>query len=1211
MKEDFNFYYGREGVSQRTRLDKNLLPENFQIDGRTAIDLANFAVEFSKSLNFYHENGNITQGWKNFFTKERFVVQYIIAKTSFYPQQKSFYHNYELISALTDKLDITTQLPHLIGPIFKMLEFLSVWNENTGLEMEESRLVDTTNLLKDENTLNGIIRICSFTVHHKLNHNWEEVVQNLLPDLTTDEIPQEYSYEENDLELLKSTFERIYFSIEEIIHQAKELIADNVSNQNVRPHIGLFVGFLKLYEVLKDRMNQITEKHLDYYYQEVLGLTKKGRAPDETYVRFKLNDKVDSYFLKKGTSLTGLKDNLGASIVYETIHDALLSNVKISGLYTCFVSQNTKLNYTGLPNRDNIVTDIFFKKHDPENIGSMHLFGEDQFFKAAAERTMETAQVGFIIASSHLRLAEGERTICFDLMATKESYKSFVELIQSIGQNENDDYQSTFQRIFRTAFEVYIVLGGVEKKYINYKVLDNCDINGITLELALADDDLPVTSLKNNLFKNQPDLNVPYVKVLLREESHIYTFPLVHELNIVNIKLRILVNGLSDLLLFNNYGQIDPSIPFQLFGAVPKINSYFLLGSKELFSKTLTNVDINIEWYQLPNDENGWADYFRDYEEKITNSDYKVQIEYLNLGVWNKIKSPAVFSLFEEENGGTEKGKKLLGQKQFKNLKLTVDPFENKDVDHFESYTLKTRNGYLKIELVNPEFAFGYEAYQKNIYNSIRENSVLTEGKKAREPNPPISPVVKNITVNYTAETEALSETGPKDDIQLFSLGPFGYKKRELKSSERPVNLLLDVKPEGHLMIGLNKYPEDGIINFFFNPRLSTVDSTHTDVPVPKWQFLKNNRWEDITTESIIIDNTDRFLQSGIISIKIPDSITNTHTLINDNLYWIKASVEKNSHIAPEIYGLCTNVARIKWNEQSDGDHLKTKMPENGINKMLRFDPNIESVEQLLQPFNGKLKETTIDYYERVSERLRHKNRAYTNWDYERLLLDKFPVIFKAKCFNARKIKSKNIIGPGEILVAVIPDITSPLVNNELRPKFGVNFLNKMQNHLQKLSSPFVKIKVVNPYYERIRVICRVKFTGQRNPGFYISELNKDLINYLNPWIGQAIDEQFGNWQYRSKIMSFINRMKYVEFVTALSVVKTNTEQGNFKLFDTAGLDNSTEVIAPELPWSILTSVEQHDITAIDNSEYQVPDARGIGNMKLGVDFGIVKKTNN
>jgi hypothetical protein len=1216
MNKILELYNAREGTSQRTRLDKNLLPENFRIDDRTTSDLVRFAVEFSKSLNYYHPDGSVTQSWEDFFIKERFIFLYIIANTKLDATQKAFYQQFELVSNLTDKTDILSQLQYLIRPIHELLELLATWNSKLGLnDLTNNDLVNISKFVNDENVREDILILFSISEELSMSLNWELIKNNFSMQFSSTSEPAVLENKVPDLDMLKNIFEELYLFAGKIIKFANEKITEKEeSNQDVRPHMALFLGFLKVYSLLQDRINGLTKRHLDYYFEEVLKLDRKGITPDSAFVRFELSKDYDVYLLEKDTALIAGKDKSGTPVVYQTLYDTQLSRTKISALYTCFVSRN-KLNYTGLENRQEI-TDIFFKKHDPLQIGSMKVFGEDQFLKAESERTMEIATVGFILASEFLQLSEGERSIYFEFVASDSSYATFIDTISVINQNEdsrNKDFDFTFYQIFSTAFDVFLVFDGAEKKFDQFRIVNKPESKAISLEISVSSGDPAITALKTAQHPLQPTIVTPYVKVLLRDESHIYAYPLLMGLDVINIKLRIEVEGMKNFLLFNNYGQIDHSAPFQFFGAVPKVNSYFLLGSPELFSKPLLSMDINLDWFQLPANEDGWAGYFADYDIQIQNTDYKVMIEYLNSGSWKKLQSKSIFSLFEEERDNLVLLRKLSNKTQLKNLILPIDPSETRDGENFKPYTLKTRNGYIKLELISPDFAFGYNDYSKNLHKSISRNARLSGQDQPTEPNPPISPVVKSISVNYVAETEAISEKGPMDTIHLYCLGPVGYLKRDLKSTERPVKLLIEYKPEGHLMIGLDSYPTDGIITFYFKTQLGNEESYIREVPVPCWQYLENDNWLDMPSNSLLLDNTQGFVQSGIISLKIPSSITNKNTLMNDNLYWVKASVDVNSQIAPEVVGIYTNVTQVRWNKNSDGSHIDTPLPARSINKLLKLNPKIVGVEQVSDSFQGKAEEATTSFYTRVSERLRHKNRAYTNWDYERLLLEEFPFVFKAKCFNAVKYDENNedpktYIQPGNLLVVVSPDITNPYITNKLMPIFGISQLIRMRDFLKKVSSPFVNIEVRNPFYEQIRVICEVKFVNKQNAGHYISKLNDDLVAYLTPWTASdETDEQFGGSQYRSKIRSFVSRRAYVEFVTSFSIVKTTVDQGKIQLFDSARQKNNDEVITPEFPWSVLTSVPQHDITVIDDLNYRAPEPRGIENMKLGVDFVIQK----
>ena len=72
-------------------------------------------------------------------------------------------------------------------------------------------------------------------------------------------------------------------------------------------------------------------------------------------------------------------------------------------------------------------------------------------------------------------------------------------------------------------------------------------------------------------------------------------------------------------------------------------------------------------------------------------------------------------------------------------------------------------------------------------------------------------------------------------------------------------------------------------------------------------------------------------------------------------------------------------------------------------------------------------------FYGRVSERLRHKQRALTQWDYERIVLERFPEVYKAKCIPAGL--SGNGGQPGRVGLVVIPDIRNRFPFDPFEPK--------------------------------------------------------------------------------------------------------------------------------------------------------------------------------
>ncbi len=129
----------------------------------------------------------------------------------------------------------------------------------------------------------------------------------------------------------------------------------------------------------------------------------------------------------------------------------------------------------------------------------------------------------------------------------------------------------------------------------------------------------------------------------------------------------------------------------------------------------------------------------------------------------------------------------------------------------------------------------------------------------------------------------------------------------------------------------------------------------------------------------------------------------------------------------------------------------------------------------------------------RVSERLRHKHRAVTVSDYERLVLENYPQIHKVKCIshtgiitgkNNNKKYSETL--PGNVTMVTMPDLINNTAANPLRPYTSIGLLTEMQTYLQNLNTPFVvsnlnnqqlnRLHVTNPQFEEVQFDFAVTF---------------------------------------------------------------------------------------------------------------------------------------
>ncbi|MEM9686412.1 MAG: hypothetical protein AAF934_05760, partial [Bacteroidota bacterium] len=106
-----------------------------------------------------------------------------------------------------------------------------------------------------------------------------------------------------------------------------------------RPHSVLFMTFLKLLNHVKSQINGLTQKHLDFYFQERLGLTPKDAIPDVVNVLLELTEDIDQLEVKKDTVLLAGEDKEGNELHYKIDEDTLISRARIAQLKNAFIDK--------------------------------------------------------------------------------------------------------------------------------------------------------------------------------------------------------------------------------------------------------------------------------------------------------------------------------------------------------------------------------------------------------------------------------------------------------------------------------------------------------------------------------------------------------------------------------------------------------------------------------------------------------------------------------------------------------------------------------------------------------------------------------------------------------------------------------------------------------------------------------------------------------
>ena len=449
-----------------------------------------------------------------------------------------------------------------------------------------------------------------------------------------------------------------------------------------------------------------------------------------------------------------------------------------------------------------------------------------------------------------------------------------------------------------------------------------------------------------------------------------------------------------------------------------------------------------------------------------------------------------------------------------------------------------------------------------NIFDFTSSPIKLKKDLQVLIPNEPWTPQIKNISLDYVAAAQL-------SDLEFFHLYPFENTHKKEEATLQPA-LFPTHCDQGSLFIGLKQLVPGNNLNLLFQLAEATANSEADRADV-QWQYLAANQWRPLRPGfEVLDDGTLGLTTSGIVKLALPANIDKANTILPNELHWLKVSAAQNVVAISETIGIHTQAVQASFSNTPAHDQLRLASPLDAakLSKLVVADAAVKKVAQPYASFGGAVPEGEGNYYTRVSELLRHKGRGIQKFDYERLVLDAFPEIYKVKCINhdfwldATRYRLDVNAAPGYVLVAVIPDLRRLESGRSFEPKAPVSVLERITHYLKSRTSPFARIKVANPRYEKLDLCITVQLYKGRDRVYYKSRLESDLRLFLAPWaVGEFDKLSFGQCINRSDIVRFIEGRDYVDYILCLKMLFA-TDCGSKTL--------ETNEVCPLTPRSIL-----------------------------------------
>ena len=1227
-------------------------PDSIQIDERNVLDRLSFAAIYADLIHFYDKNNQKNGTWRPFLLKDPIILLAAISQTDYASKHLLFLMLNQRLSN-TDTTNpqygsVLEQTFNLIQSIFTDIDDWLVQMDNDAKPyalktfVEQQVSTDITLLLWQFLTLRTLaaqryadVNAADYKKIEKFHTLWRTQLNKAYKDIPTD--CDIYSK-------LQPLYYALFSFYVQVIDNAGEIFEDLKKNFQAAPDTALLIAFVQLMEVQQKQLNQLTKRHLDFYYQDILKQTYKPAQADSAYLSIVVKPNAQEFLLPANTAF-----NAGQDIIYQSTQAYLLNKAKLKQTKTlCYSDNKLYLNKIDAPSK--------LKKDAQDQVLNWALLGE---------KTGEILKQGFAFASPMFNLDNGERIIRIAFQWQDES------LVKPHYFKNSETYFSTEEGWFKVSV-------------FEFKKTDTT-----WLKIRLDAGQAAIRPLK----KNPDGYNSAWAifKLILGDDINLTQPPI---LKTITIKTK--VKNYTALELYNDLGKIADSKGGLPFGALPKQGSSFYLGSAELFAKPLTELNINIHWNNIPP---LMQDYYQTYNEFLTTNQLSKQIKdllkFITLLADNQKKylvkllmgflkaklekekitvenlkdchdtlltvipkqypenllqgllkdiadlctkaktenplakfhinndtekfnnqcfkisfslyqqagaaetqTPALISLFNEEKPKPapqpqsrntvllrpKPVKKpvrygllsfLFGKKPVNTVTVPPAPLPLSSKSSFEIqqddlnninpipnlltqplvYNAANKTGFLNLRLEQPSFAFGHDLYAQVILDISQQNAAKLLKKNDNyvaipPPNQPYTPKITKLFVNYSAEQQVdFSETNdyPFEFYHYDSFNTYSAFNEKLFAGLTANAFLylnlVDLEPPCQLSLYIE------LCQF--------VALEMGDIP-PELQFyyLTKTGWKVLP---VLADETDNLSASGLIEFNIPEDIGENPTLMSESGYWLAFSTANQADDFARVMLLTTQGIKVQRINPKDTPYLEAKK----IKSLIRAIPEIDSIAQPFATFNGVAAEQQSEFYHRVSQRIKTKDRVSCKSDFELMALKALQGLYYSKLIPANNA--------GEVLLGLVNGYDNPSFPDAFNPVVTRRDLNKIHQYLSARISPFVKLSVFNLSHEIITVTAELKFAPTVPINRTCRDISQQLKLYLSPWIESeqkqiTIDSGISSSALNDFLMSFSG----VESVNSLSV-KTSEQQ----------VFNQQFIAYPKHNNGLFISAEIHDIHSI------------------------------
>ena len=716
--------------------------------------------------------------------------------------------------------------------------------------------------------------------------------------------------------------------------------------------------------------------------------------------------------------------------------------------------------------------------------------------------------------------------------------------------------------------------------------------SGLSIGLSLSHDQPAIVAASEAVHgPGWPAL--PVLQLRVHDRSRLFVSSLLQQMVLEAAELTVSVQGARCLQVYNQLGRLDPSKPFMPLGPLPDASSWLVFTHAELASKPLERLRLNLLWSALP--ARGLAEHYAAYPgDHWTESDFRVRLALLSEGRWQEAGGPTL-ALFAGR-GQVAQTLDIAGTELLRlHHPVQLPPAAPGAPARAPEFGLGSRRGFFRLQLASPPDAFGHALYPQRMTETLTRNSRLKPALAQPLPLAPYTPLLESMTVDYSARQRITPRPDAEQARQgeLLQLTPFGVQALRRLPQANPAWVLQRWPGAGQLFIGLEGPVAEGSLSLLFRLRSEAAqEALGRPTPRLRWHAWRGDDWSALEPHRVLLDSTEGMLRTGLVVLDLPDGLSRGCTQLPGDCFWLRLSGDGELDLLGGLVGVWSNGLGAR----RLGECPDQPLPPGRIRAALEATPGLATVRQPWPSFDLQPRETSAAWTTRVAERLRHRARAITPWDCERLVLQAFPEVFKLKCIP------RSETDPDEpVLVVVVPALPAGYeIDGTEAPRLDASTLQRIARFLGDRMPPHQPLLVRNASYERIQVRCTLRLARGEPAGERLRELNQSLRDYLSPWRPGGITTQF-DWQLRADdVEAFLRAQPGVDAIGRVSLLHiVLSDQAVYRLSDTA---RDRQVVRPAQAWSLALPARGH-LLELAGQPTPLAQPSGLGKLTISSSF--------